>query len=64
MPKYKASENVCHEIGKLKSYQICNNGFNLALYYLYIFGGTLQRDLVLSLGEFNVHLLINRALSY
>lgn len=29
------------------------------MYYLYVFGGTLQRDLVFSLGELNVHLLIN-----
>lgn len=44
--------------GEISSYQICNNFFNLALYYLYIFGGTLQCDLVLALGELNVHLLI------
>lgn len=38
------------------THQIRNNGFNLALHHLHVFGGTFQGDLIFSLGELNVHL--------
>lgn len=38
------------------THQICNNGFNLSLHHLHIFGGTFQGDFIFSLGELNVHL--------
>ena len=38
------------------THQISDDGFDLALHDLHVFGGPLQGDPVLSLGELNVHL--------
>lgn len=44
------------ELRRRKTHQIYDNGFNLTLNHLDVFGRTLKGDLVLSLGELDVHL--------
>lgn len=43
-------------LSNLETHQICNDGFDLALHHLHVFGGTLQGDPIFSLSELNVHL--------
>lgn len=42
------------------THQIRNNGFNLTLHHLHIFGGTFQGDSIFSLGKLDVNLETQR----